>query len=63
MKGKTPVHYSYLHGRHGGGQTAEAAHLTGGNKRFCCKSTKCRNYALFVGQIIKYALRIILGLG
>ena len=25
------------------------AHLTGGNTRFCRKSSKCRNYALFVG--------------
>ena len=63
MKGRTPVHYSYLHGRHGGGHTAEGAHLTSGNTRFCRKSTKCRNYALFVGQIIKYGLQIILGFG
>ena len=39
------------------------AHLTGGNTRFCRMSTKFRNYALFVGQIIKYGLRIILGFG
>ena len=41
-------------------QLFEGAHLTGG---FCRESSKCRNYALFVGQIIKYALPIILGFG
>ena len=39
----------------GGTQLFEGAHLTGGNTRFCRESSKCRNYALFVGQIIKYA--------
>ena len=47
----------------GGTQLFEGAHLTGGTMRFCRESSKCRNYALFVGQIIKYALRIILGFG
>ena len=47
----------------GGTQLFEGAHLTGGNTRFCRESSKCRNYALFVGQIIKYTLRIILGFG
>ena len=47
----------------GGTQLFEGAHLTGGNTRFCRESSKCHNYALFVGQIIKYALRIILGFG
>ena len=47
----------------GGTQLFERAHLTGGNTRFCRESSKCRNYALFVGQIIKYALPIILGFG
>ena len=40
----------------GGTQLFEGAHLTGGNTRFCRESSKCRNYKLFVGQIIKYAL-------
>ena len=40
----------------GGTQLFEGAHLTGGNTRFSCESSKCRNYALFVGQSIKYAL-------
>ena len=44
-------------------QLFEGTYLTGGNTRFCGESSKCRNYALFVGQIIKYALRIILGFG
>ena len=35
----------------GGKQLFEGAHLTDGNTRFCRKSSKCRNYALFVGQI------------
>ena len=47
----------------GGTQLFEGAHLTGGTMRFCRESSKCRNYALFVGQIIKYALQIILGFG
>ena len=47
----------------GGTQLFEGAHLTGGNTRFCRETSKYRNYALFVGQIIKYALRIILGFG
>ena len=47
----------------GGTQMSEGAHLTSGNTRFCRESSKCRNYALFVGQIIKYAQQIILGLG
>ena len=47
----------------GGTQLIEGAHLTSGNMRFCRESSKCRNYALFVGQIIKYVLRIILGFG
>ena len=47
----------------GGTQPFEGAHLTGGNTRFCRKSSKFRNYALFVGQIIKYALQIILEFG
>ena len=46
-----------------GTQLFEGAHLTGGNTRYCCESSKCRNNALFVGQIIKYALRMILGFG
>ena len=29
---------------------AEGAHLTGGKTRFCCKSSKCCNYAPFVGE-------------
>ena len=59
----SPVHYSYRHGRHGGGNTAvEGDHLTGGNTRSCRESSKCRNYSLFVGQIIKYAPQIILTL-
>ena len=41
----------------------EGAHLTSGNTRFCHESSKCRNDAFFVGQIIKHALRIILGFG
>ena len=45
----------------GGTQLFEGAHLTGGNTHFCRESSKCRNYALFVGQIIKYALQNILG--
>ena len=45
----------------GGTQLFEGAHLTGGSIRFCRKSSKCRSYALFVGQIIIYALRIISG--
>ena len=44
-------------------QLFEGAHLTGGNTHFCRESSKCPNLALFVGQIIKYALRIILGFG
>ena len=61
---RSPVQYSYRHGRHGGGtQLFEGAHLTGGNKRFCHESSKCRDYVLFVGQIIKYALWIIIGFG
>ena len=47
----------------GGTQLFEGAHLTSGNTRFCRESSKCRNYAFFVGQIIKYAQRIILGFG
>ena len=30
------------------------AHLTGGNTRFCGKLSKCRNYAPFMGEVIKY---------
>ena len=40
-----------------GTQLFEGAHLT--STRLCRESSKCRNYALFVGQIIKYAVRII----
>ena len=40
----------------GGTQMSEGAHLTSGSTRFCRESSKCRNYALFVGQSIKYAL-------
>ena len=41
----------------GGTQLFEGAHLTGGNNtRFCCEPSKCRNYAFFVGEIIKYDL-------
>ena len=47
----------------GGTQLFEGAHLTSGNTRFCRESSKRHNYALFVGQIIKYALQIILGFG
>ena len=47
----------------GGTQLFEGAHLTVDNMCFCRESGKCRNYALFVGQIIKYALQIILGFG
>ena len=47
----------------GGTQLFEGANLTGGNTRFCHESSKCRNYALFVGQLINYALRIIFGFG
>ena len=39
----------------GSTQLFEGAHLTGGNTRFCRESRKCRNHALFVGQIIKWA--------
>ena len=37
----------------GGTQLFEGAHLTGGNMRFCRESSKCRNYVLFVGEVIK----------
>ena len=37
--------------------------LTSGYTRFCCESSNCRNFALFVGQIIKYARQIILRFG
>ena len=47
----------------GGTQLFEGAHLTSGNTRFCRESSKCCNYAFFVGQIIRYTLRIILGFG
>ena len=47
----------------GGTQLVEGAFLTGGNTRFCRKSSKCRNYAPFEGDVIKYVLRIILGFG
>ena len=46
-----------------GGTQLFEAHLTGGSPRFCRTTSKCRNYALFVGQIIKYGLQIILGFG
>ena len=46
----------------GGTQLFEGTHLTGGKTRFCRKSSKCRNYRRFLGQINKYALLIILGL-
>ena len=58
-----PLFFTATAAMAGGKQLFEGAHLTGGNSRFCRKSSKCRNYALFVGQIIKYALRIILGFG
>ena len=48
----------------GGTQLVEGAHLTGGNTRFCCESSKGRNYSPFVGDIIKYEKkRIISGFG
>ena len=58
-----PLFFTATAAMAGGKQLFEGAHLTGGNSRFCRKSSKCRNYALFVGQIIKYALQIILGFG
>ena len=40
-----PVHFSYRHGRDGGGtQLFEGAHLTGGDMRFCHKSSKSRGF-------------------
>ena len=57
-----PVHYSNPQGRHGT-QLFEGVQLTCGNTHFCQESSKCHNYALFVGQIFKNALRIILGFG
>ena len=47
----------------GGTQLFEGALLTSDYTHFCRESSKCRNYALFVGQIIKYALQIVLGFG
>ena len=62
--GGRAVLYSHRHGGHGDGtQLFEGAHLTCGNTHFCRKSSKWRNYALFVGQIIKYVIWIILGFG
>ena len=43
----------------GGTQLVEGAHLTGGDTHFCREPSKCCNYALFVGEI----LRNILGFG
>ena len=40
----------------GGIQLVEEAHLTGGYTRFCRKASKCRNHAVFGGEIIKCAL-------
>ena len=34
----------------------EGAHLTGSNTHFCRESNKCRDYALCLGEIIKFAL-------
>ena len=39
----------------GGTQLVEGAHLTGGNTRFCCESSKCREIRLLGGKIIKWA--------
>ena len=43
LKAVAPVHFSYRHGRHGGGtQLFEGAYLTGGDMRFCCETSKSR---------------------
>ena len=39
-----------------GGTQLYEAHLINGSPRFRRTTSKCRNYALFVGQIIKYTL-------
>ena len=44
----------------GGTQLVERAHLIGGNMRFANPQCKCRSYAPFVCEVIKYVLGIIL---
>ena len=66
---KVRVHYSYRHGDHGAGtQLFEGAHLTVGKlplviRAFVVSQANVAIMRVFVGQIMKYALRIILGFG
>ena len=62
MKGKTPVHYSYRHVSHGGG-TQLRGHIWPVVIRAFVASKAFVAIVCFLGQIIKYALRIILGFG